>query len=156
MERVMKTIPVLILMAIFHYNGYGQTHAITTEIIQRTITKSKAIQSEYRVIEKTFGDFIFTADTIGINRLYKHFFSSSNHYRINAFASAQAVSDLDIGIYKLDADNKFQKVTSDNSYGSDVNLTFTPSESNYYYVFITGTLKSGYQAAFFNIIIDRQ
>jgi spore cortex formation protein SpoVR/YcgB (stage V sporulation) len=146
-----------ICLCIFSIPGYvcSQTHS--DEIIERTISKIGAINRSGRVVEKTFGDIIYLADsTVSENRLYEHQFRVGNTYHLNAFASEEDVSDINIVILSYDMNNKLHVVSQDNMKGNDVNIRFEPVENEVHYIVVTAALKSGVKNCFFNLIIDRE
>ena len=148
---------IFLLLSLCLSAGAVSAQLHSDQIIQTTLNKMQVINKNLRVVEKTFADIIFVSDSaITDNRMYKHTFSSSNAYHLNAFAVGDDVSDLNIIIVNSPKTGKPKVVATDDMTGNDVSIKFEPAESGTYYVFVSGKLKSGVNNCFFNLIIDRE
>lgn len=129
----------------------------TKEVLSITATKIKVLSKNDRVIERTFADMLFPKDTSNYeNRFLTHYFSTSRNYHLNVFASSKDVNSINMAIMKKDANEKIKVVKSSNLYSNDVNISFQPTESGSYYVYITAKVKDKIESCFYNLIIDRE
>jgi len=125
-------------------------------MMETSLTKIRSSGQAGRVIERTFSDIIFRDDSSATNTIFTHRFSSSNNYRINAFAPSSELTDIYVYIYRKDDNGKWQKVASSTSGGNDVVIRFSPQVSGSYTFLVKGTLKSGINNSLFNLIIERE
>ena len=146
---------VLLIMMATAGTVRAQTSTIS-DMMQTSLNKIRSSSQAGRVVERTFSDMFFREDTTGNNCLFFHRFSSSNNYRINAFALSGNVSNIDVGVYRKDNNNKWNKITGNTTSGYDVSLRFSPPFTGSYAVFIRGTLRTNINNALFNLIIERE
>jgi hypothetical protein len=136
--------------------GMLQAQTSVPNMMQTSITKIKASSQEGRVIERTFSDVIFKDDSTGTNCWFYHRMSSSNTYRINAFAPGENVSAMNLYVYYKDENDKWQLATSNSNGSNDVSLRFSPQVTRFYAVMVKGTLRTNINNALFNLIIERE
>jgi hypothetical protein len=137
----------------------GQVRAqnsLISGLMQTSLSKIKMSSQAGRVIERTFTDIFFKDDSTGNNCLFFHKFSSNNTYRINAFASSGDVSNINVGVYLRDSNNKWTKVVASTTTGYDVSIQFSPQSSGFYFLFLKGTLRTNINSALFDVIIERE
>jgi hypothetical protein len=125
-------------------------------MMETSITKIKTSSQAGRVIERTFSDIIFKDDSTATNCWFYHHMSSSNTYRLNAFAPSENVSSLNIYVYYKDDNDKWQLAASNSTAGYDISLRFNPQVSRYYAIMIKGALRANINNALFNLIIERE
>jgi hypothetical protein len=131
----------------------AQTSTVTT-MMQTSLNKIRTSSQTGGVIERTFSDIIFKEDTSGTNCIFFHHFSSSNAYRVNAFAPSDQVSQLTVSVFYKE-NGKWNKVASNNLSGADVSFRFTPQVAGSYAIFVKGTLQTNINNSMFNLIIER-
>ena len=146
----------LLLISLMAATGIAraQSSGVST-MMQTSLDKIRTSSQAGGVIERTFSDIIFRQDTTGNNCIFFHHFSSSNAYRINAFAPADQVSQLNVSVFYKGTDNRWSKVASSNTSGTDVSFQFAPQTTGSYAVFVKGTLQPNINNAMFNLIIER-
>lgn len=153
--KMHKIIKLLVLLSI-----YGDTNLFAQlqvdEILKRTVSKGQIINRNFRVLEKSFSDNITDSDSILPNCTYSHRFSALNTYNINVYASSEDAYDINVEIYKLDANNTLQFVRGDNITSDDVSFTFKPTTTGRYYLGVWAKLKEKVTNCFFNLLIDRE
>ncbi len=148
-----KSILLIALLTASVLTLRAQDH--TEEVIMQTANKVKLAQRDYRVVEKTIADILFQDDTVGENRFYSYYFSSSKRYHLNVFASNQDISSIGVAVYLYNDDHKWELVTRNATTGTDVTLNFDPKESKVYYLIVTGSLRQNVGNTFFNLVIER-
>jgi len=137
----------------------GALHAQTAAVpnmMQTSIDKIKVSSDAGRIIERTFSDIIFRNDSTSSNCWFYHRMSSSNSYRINAFAPSEGVSAINVYVYYKDDNNKWQMSASNSNTGNDVSVRFSPPVTRYYAIVVKGTLRTNINNALFNLIIERE
>ena len=148
--------PFIFLLTVIMVSGSLHAQTRVPNMMETSLVKIKASGQAGRVIERTFSDIIFRDDSTATNTIFSHRFSSSNNYRINAFAPSSELSAIYVYIYRKDDNGKWQKVASSTGSGNDVTIQFSPQVSGSYTFMIKGTLQSSVNNSLFNLIIERE
>jgi hypothetical protein len=147
-------ITLITCLLLIGFKASAQDH--TAETIQKSSDKIKRIEKNYGVVERTFADMIFADDSASrINRVYKHYFSASNRYNLNAFAADEDISQMVLSVVQVNTGGTSKVLADNTTQYADVSLSYKPAVSGYYYVVVNGVLKDKNAGAFFNLIIER-
>ncbi len=146
----------LLLISLMGVAGIAraQTSEVST-MMQTSLSKIRTSSQAGGVIERTFSDILFREDTAGTNCIFFHHFSSSNAYRINAFAPSDQVSELNVSVFYKGTNDKWSRVANNNLSGADVSFRFTPQITGSYAIYVKGTLQTNINNSMFNLIIER-